>query len=128
MEALLPRLRSRGAGLVAVSQAAPAVLAAHLEQQPRPFPFVCDPSRRVYQMMGLERGGWAMFLRPRVLGRYLRLLGAGWRPRVGSGEDLFQLGGDFVLDADRRLLLAHRSADPADRPSADTVLAALSPP
>ncbi len=31
---------------------------------------------------------------------------------------MLQLGGDFVLSADRRMLYAHWSSDPADRPNA----------
>jgi len=42
-----------------------------------------------------------------------------------SGEDLLQLGGDFVLDAQRRLLFAYRSADPSDRPTVRQLLDAL---
>ena len=33
-------------------------------------------------------------------------------------EDVLQLGGDFILSSDRRLVYAHRSNDPADRPTA----------
>jgi hypothetical protein len=60
-----------------------------------------------------------MFFRWSVLARYLRLILTGWRPHRGeAGEDMLQLGGDFILSADRHLLYAHRSNDPADRPSA----------
>ena len=42
-----------------------------------------------------------MFFRPGVLARYLRLILTGWRPRRGeAGEDMLQLGGDFILSAD----------------------------
>ena len=60
-----------------------------------------------------------MFLRWGVLVRYLRLIFTGWRPHCGEArEDMLQLGGDFILSADRHLLYAHRSNDPADRPAA----------
>ena len=60
-----------------------------------------------------------MFFRWSVLARYLRLIFTGWRPHRGeAGEDMLQLGGDFILSADRHLLYAHRSGDPADRPAA----------
>lgn len=61
-----------------------------------------------------------MFFRGSVLIRYLRLIFTGWRPHGGeAGEDMLQLGGDFILSPDRRLLYAHRSNDPADRPTAN---------
>ena len=46
----------------------------------------------------------------------------GWMPRSNEGEDVLQLGGDFVLSGDRRLIYAHRSADPIDRPAAETLV------
>lgn len=115
-----------GGELIAVTQAAPAQLAAHLQEYPRPFPVVGDPERAVYRLFGLERGSWSMFFRPRVLAHYLKLLALGWRLRwPRRGEDVLQLGGDFVLDADRRLRLAHRSADPQDRPDPQRLIDVL---
>ena len=101
--------------MLVVTQSRPeAVSAASL-----PLPTVCDPDRAAYRYFGLDRGRWSMFLRWDVLARYMRLIFAGWRPRRGEvGEDMLQLGGDFILSAGRHLLYAHRSNDPADRPAA----------
>jgi len=64
-----------------------------------------------------------MFFRGSVLVRYLRLIFTGWRPHQGeAGEDMLQLGGDFILLADRRLVYAHRNNDPADRPTASDLV------
>jgi len=88
-----------------------------------PLHTVCDPERAAYRYFGLDRGKWSMFFRGRVLVRYLRLIFTGWRPHRGeAGEDMLQLGGDFILSADRRLVYAHRSNDPADRPAASELL------
>lgn len=110
----LDEIRSAGADVLVVTQSKPeAVSAASL-----PLPTVCDPDRTAYRYFGLDRGRWSMFFRAKVLARYLRLIFTGWRPRPGvAGEDMLQLGGDFVLSADRRLVYAHRSNDPADRPA-----------
>jgi hypothetical protein len=44
-------------------------------------------------------------------------------PRKDYGkEDIYQSGGDFLIDHDGRILFAHRSRDPADRPSAERLL------
>src|SRR5437763_3436606 len=119
----LDAIRAAGGELVAVSQGRPEVVAAQLRHTPRPFPVLSDPGRAAYKAFGLERGGWAMFLKPRALVRYLGLMARGWRPRLPvGGEDVRQLGGDFVLDRNRRLVFAHRSADPADRPAAEVVV------
>ncbi len=104
-----------GADVLVVTQSTPGALTA----VSLPLPTVCDPDRTAYRYFGLDRGRWSMFFRWRVLARYLRLIFAGWRPHRGEvGEDMLQLGGDFILSADRHLLYAHRSNDPADRPAA----------
>lgn len=110
----LDEIRSAGTEVLVVTQSKPeAVTAASL-----PLPTVCDPNRMAYRYFGLDRGRWSMFFRRKVLAHYLRLIFTGWRPRPGVvGEDMLQLGGDFVLSADRRLVYAHRSNDPADRPA-----------
>src|SRR5436309_2474464 len=106
----LADIRAAGGELVAVTQARPPVLDAYLRRHPRPFPVVADPERAAYRAFGLERGGWLMFFRPRVLARYLSLMIRGWLPRPPlAGEDVRQLGGDFVLDGQHRLVFAHRS-------------------
>ena len=94
-----------------------------------PFEVLCDPDRIAYRYFGLERGGASMFFNPKVLGHYIRLIFSGWMPRrPETGEDLLQLGGDFVLSAERHLLFAHRSRDPADRPTVDVLIRHLSEP
>ena len=100
--------------MLVVTQARPEAVAA----MTLPLPTVCDPKRAAYRYFGLDRGKWSMFFRGNVLARYLRLIFTGWRPHHGeAGEDMLQLGGDFILSSDRRLMYAHRSTDPADRPT-----------
>jgi hypothetical protein len=111
----LDEIQRAGADVLVVTQSRPEEASA----ASLPLPTVCDPDRAAYRYFGLDRGRWSMFFRWNVLARYLRLIFTGWRPRRGeAGEDLLQLGGDFVVSADRRLLYAHRSTDPADRPAA----------
>src|SRR5262249_10472941 len=118
--------RGLGAEVLVVTQARPEVLAASLREQPLPFPAVADPQRVAYRAFGLERTSWWSFLRPAVLLGYLRLLFGGWRPRRASeGEDVLQLGGDFVLDGRGHLTHAWRSAEPTERPSVEELLRAV---
>jgi hypothetical protein len=102
------------------------MLALYERVQALPFPIVADPSRGAYQAFGLERTSWQEILRGRVIWRYFRLMLRGWAPRRGNkSEDVLQLGGDFVLDKNRRLVHAHRSADPTDRPPVEELLQAV---
>jgi len=120
-------IHAAGAEALLVVQAAPVLLTVFLRDHPLPFAAVSDPTRAAYRAFGLERATWAQMLRPRALRGYLRLMFRGWIPRLHSrGEDVMQLGGDFVLDAEGRLSYAYRSADPTDRPGVDELLRAVS--
>jgi hypothetical protein len=119
-------IRRCGAEVLAVTQARPEFLAAFLRDEPLPFPLVADPERAAYRAFGLERAAWATLFRPTVVWHYLRLLLRGWGLRwPRSGEDLRQLGGDFILDAQGRFVFAHRSAEPTDRPALTTLVKTL---
>ena len=120
------QIRQLGGEVLVVSFAQPALLALYEREQSLPFPVVTDPMRTAYQAFGLERTTWREMLRGGVLWRYLRLMLRGWSLKpVNRGEDVLQLGGDFVLDSCRRLVYAHRSAEPTDRPAVAGLLKAI---
>jgi peroxiredoxin len=119
-------VRRLGGEVLAVSFAAPAVVARYLQRHPLPFPAVADPERAAYRALGMGRTSWKSILRSAVVFRYLALMVRGWLPgKSGAGEDLLQLGGDFVIDAGRRLVYAHPSVEPTDRPSVQELLRAV---
>ncbi len=126
MQGRYGEFRALGAQVLVVTRARPDFLSMFLRAQPLPFPAVADPERLAYRAFGLERASWGQMLRPRALLGYFRLMVRGWCPRPArGGEDVLQLGGDFVLDDEERLVYAYRSADPADRPSVDVLLQAV---
>jgi len=112
-------IRRTGADVLVVTQSSPSSVPTTLKT----LPIACDPERIAYRTFGLERGRWSMFFRPHVLARYLRLIFSGWFPKSPeSDEDLLQLGGDFIISAEHKLVFAHRSRDPADRPTVDELI------
>jgi hypothetical protein len=116
-------IRDLGGEVLVVSFSAPARVAAYVKRYPLPFPVVSDPERQAYRAFGLDRTSWRRLLGPAVLARYLKLMVRGWMPwQKEKGADVLQLGGDFVLDAQRRLLYAHPSTVPTDRPAAGELL------
>ena len=118
-------LRLGGAVLV-VSFVSPAQLTTYLAAGAFPFPVVADPTRQGYQAFGLERTSWSAMLAVRSVLRYLRLILRGWLPRrPREGEDVLQLGGDFVLDATGQVVYAHPSGEPTDRPSVSDLIDAV---
>ena len=61
---------------------------------------------------------------PATLRRYVELMRRGHRPQLPH-EDLLQLGGDFVVGRDGRLVYAFRSRSPDERPAVDDLLEAV---
>ena len=119
-------IQDLGGEVLVVSFSGPARVAAYLGRYPLPFPVVSDPERKAYQAFALERTSWVSMLRPGVLVHYLKLMLRGWLPwKAEKGADVLQLGGDFVLDGQRRLVYAYRSAVPTDRPPARELLLAV---
>jgi peroxiredoxin len=122
---IYPRILELGGEVVAISFSPPSRLAAFLEKYPLPFAAVSDPERQAYRALSLENTSWKVILRPASVFRYLRLIFKGWLPKSPGQEDLMQLGGDFILDDQRRLVYAYRSAEPTDRPPTRDLLKAI---
>jgi len=119
------RLRTAGISVVAISQAKPEFLAMFLRQFPQPFPVVADPDRQAYRAFNLERARWRDFFHPGEIARYLGIMARGHRvQRPFAGEDLLQLGGDFLLDRHGKVRFAYRCQTATDWPRFEEILAA----
>ena len=96
-----------------------------------PIMLASDPQREAYRAYGLTSGRFWQIWGTQTLAAYLRLLFRGRRLKIPRrGDDLSQLGGDFVLgprraDEGRTLWYARPSHHPADRPSAAELLEAI---
>ncbi len=61
-----------------------------------------------------------------VIGRYLKLMICGWLPPSKiKMSDMYQLGGDVIVDAQCRLIYQFRSHDPSRRPAVCGLIEAL---
>ncbi len=108
-----------------VSFASPE-LAAHWQEATHfPFPLLLDPERRAYAAFGLGSSVLAAW-HPKMFLYYFRLLAKGRKLMPVKG-DPYQLGGDFLIDQQGMILLAHPSDDPADRPLVSEILSDLNP-
>ncbi len=126
MQERLAEFEARGVDVLVVSFGKPEQVGYFHRALGLRFPAAADPELRAYRAYGLERASAWKVWSPKVMWRYATLL---WRGRklqkADPEQDTHQLGGDFVIGADGRLLLEYRSSDPADRPSVATLLAAL---
>jgi hypothetical protein len=126
VDAARDRFAALGCSVLVVTQAKPKVLSVYAGRKMWGVPLVGDPERKAYTAFGLERAGFLSYFKPRVMWRYARGMLKGYiATRPYAGEDLNQLGGDFILTRERKVIFAHPSRDPADRPSVATMLAAL---
>ena len=126
MDAAREQLAAAGCSVLVVCQAKPETLALYLSRQKWSVPVVSDPDRTAYRAFGLDRAGWLTFFRPKVLWGYLREMLRGYGLKTPyAGEDVLQLGGDFVLDRTGKVVFAYPSADPTDRPTVAQLLDAL---
>ena len=88
-----------------------------------PYSVLADESRVAYRAYGLGRGPWWRVWGPATVRAYARLLRRGARLHRPT-EDTLQLGGDFVVGLDGRLVYAFRANGPAERPPVDELVAA----
>lgn len=111
------------ANVVTVSFGTPYWAQAWLQETRSPFPFLLDPDRISYQAYGLESSvlrSWS----PANLWYYAKARRQK-RETFGQRGDPHQLGGDFIIDMQGVIRLAHPSREPTDRPAIDQILRAL---
>ncbi|KAL3979493.1 ubiquitin C [Sarotherodon galilaeus] len=95
-----------------------------LEQTGCTFDILLDPQRKVYRSFGLG-SSYAKVMKFGCLLQYSDYVVANidfpdFPHRLL--EDIYQLGGDFLLDSAGKVLLSHPSKSPLDRPTVEDVL------
>ena len=93
------------------------MLVRYQEYHQWPFAILADPDRRAYEAFALPRLSWRQVFSPATLKLYFRLLRQGKKRQKYGGDDIRQAGGDFLIDRAGNILFAHRSREPADRPT-----------
>lgn len=122
MKATRDQFEARRVSIVVVSFAEPERLVRYGAQHQWPFVMLADPKRIAYDAFALKRFSWFQVFSPATVKLYWRLRREGKKREDYGKDDIYQGGGDFLLDRDGNLLFAHRSRDPADRPAAKNLL------
>jgi hypothetical protein len=112
----------RGVSIVVVSFAEPAKLQRYQESHNWPFVILADPNRIAYQAFALKRLSWFSVFSLSTLWTYSKLLYKGQKRRYHGKDDIYQSGGDFLIDREGSILFARRGHNPADRPLPETLL------
>lgn len=122
MKSLKNEFDRRGVAVAVVSFAEPAKLVPYQEHHQWPFTILADPQRVAYRKFALKRLSWLHVFSPATLRLYWKLLREGLKREDYGKEDIYQSGGDFLLDRDGNILFAYRGQNPSDRPSASHLL------
>ena len=119
-----PSFEAAGAQLLLIGNGSPEQ-AHRFQQLKAPTAIVVtDPERASYRALGARRSPLSMFGRGMVQG-WLAARRRGIKAE-GLQGDVLQLGGTLVVDPPSTVLLAHLNSSPADHPSVEALLAALS--
>lgn len=89
------------------------------------FSIVCDPERRLYQAYGLKRAGLFQMASPSMFVKGMKALGSGVGMGIPQG-DVLQLSGVFIIDTQGSVRFSYHAANPADHPTPEELLSALS--
>ena len=92
------------------------------------WPRLIDATREVYRGYGMLKGSWWDIWGPATWKAYLRELARGQLPKKPTSDDIYQRGGDVLIDPDGIVRLHHVGSGPADRPPVSSLLATLPSP
>ena len=117
-------VRFGDATIAVVTFAAPERLAAYRDHLVIPFSIVTDIDRRLYHLLGAERGSNRQIWSLGTMRMYTRLVLRGRRIRRPT-EDMHQLGADAVFGRDGRLRYLSLPSTPDARPPVSDLIGAL---
>ena len=88
------------------------------------YPFAVDTERALYTSLGLPRSVLVWTIPALV--KYAEQLRAGVKLLPsGKGDDIHQMGGDFIVDSSGKLAYIYRGKTSYDRPTVNNLLATL---
>ncbi len=94
---------------------------SYVEETSLSWPLLIDNSRETYASYGMLKASFLDIWGPRSWCAYLREILKGRLPKSSHG-DIFQRGGDVLIDPSGIVRLHHVGAGPADRPDVATIL------
>jgi peroxiredoxin len=118
-------IRAAGAEVVLVAYNDPELVMSQLFRSlDLPFLLLVDKGREAYQSWGLGQADWRTLLNPALYWNVARM--AMRRPKpLGRAPTTSQLGGDFVIDRDGKIVFVNRMKSIYDRAPVSDLLAAI---
>ncbi len=85
------------------------------------FDLYSDPERKLYQLFGMKKGNTLQVFHPKTVLKYFTYFLQGKKIEK-TKDDIYQLGGDILLDSRGEVRARFCSERPDDRPSMDILL------
>lgn len=111
----------RNVRIVVVTFEADFLARSYAEDTSMKWPLLVDAARETYRAYGMLSASFLDVWNPKTFWAYLKELVKGTRIGTSKG-DLYQQGGDVLIDPDGIVALHHVGAGPVDRPSVESLL------
>ncbi len=115
------QLEATDASVCIVTFETPQRAIAYARETELPWPLLIDENRVLYEAFGMRRGRRWNLYGPASIWAYLKLFARGRRLRKPH-DDIYQLGGDVLIDPEGIVRLHYMGVGPADRPKVSTLL------
>jgi hypothetical protein len=102
----------------------PAEAAEFCQRQRLPFRCLSDPARTLYRAYGLRRGSTSEIMGPETVLAGFRAAAKGYFPSVPV-QDVYQLGGVFLIGTDGTVRYAHYPRHAGDNPPSGAIKRAV---
>lgn len=94
---------------------------SYVEETSLAWPLLVDDTRETYRKYGMLSASFWDIWGPKTWWAYLKEFVKGEKLRKSEG-DIFQRGGDVLIDPEGIVVLHHVGVGPADRPAVKTIL------
>jgi len=111
----------KGARVFVVLQSAPESVASFIGRDDFPFTVICDPEGKIFNLYGVEAGGFFRYLHPAGLIAAIRAMKQGFRHGKFEGRET-QVPAAFAMTADRIIRYGYYGENIGDLPGLDIIL------
>jgi hypothetical protein len=114
----------RDINIVAVTFETERVASGFMFKTQLPWPLLIDTEKQLYSGYGMTKARFSDIWGLRTWKAYAKEMAKGQLPKKSNG-DIYQRGGDILIDPKGVVRLHHVGAGPADRPSVESILALI---
>ena len=113
--------RRRNVRIVVITFEGDFLARAYVEDHSLAWPLLVDGTRETYRAYGMLSASFLDVWSPKTVWAYLKEFLKGERTRKSKG-DIYQRGGDVLIDPEGIVSLHYVGAGPADRPTVESIL------